>query len=262
MTEEVKVMRLSKAAREFNVGIATIIEFLQKKGFALDSNPNTKLPPEACLLLEKEYGPDINLKKESEKLALRDLRNKATLTLDDVTGKPQVEEPEKEEEILVKDTTARIDIRAEIKKPEVKLVGKIDLEKTSKVKTEKAAAVKKEKVEKKASRPAAKTEKSVESKEAAEKILPPVDLTIVGKIDLEAVTGKSGTPAEETGDIPIDQEEVIELFRPDITRLSGPTVVGKIQLPTEEKKKSAQQPVKTDAESEQRRKKRRKRIPK
>ncbi len=313
MTEEVKVMRLSKAAREFNVGIATIIEFLHKKGFVLDSNPNTKLPPEACLLLEKEYGPDINLKKESEKLALRDLRNKATLTLDDVTGKPQVEEPEREEEILVKDTTTRIDIRTEIKKPAVKLVGKIDLEKTTKAKTEKPAAVKKEKAEKKVSKPAAKTEKPAESKAEVEKILPPpVDLTIVGKIDLEAVTGKSGAPAaaetvqkttgekaeaatpkeekpaeipvqaaaepvaepaaeavsadvpaEEAGDTPNDQEEVIELFRPDITRLSGPTVVGKIQLPTEEKKKSTQpQPVKTDAESEQRRKKRRKRITK
>ncbi|NLN30970.1 MAG: translation initiation factor IF-2 [Bacteroidales bacterium] len=185
-------MRLSKAAREFNVGIATIIEFLHKKGFHLDSNPNTKLPPEACLLLEKEYRPDINLKKESEKLALRDLRNKATLTLDDVTGKPLVEEPEKEEEILVKDTTARIDIRAEVKKPAVKLVGKIDLEKTPKVKTEKPAAVKKEKVEKKVSKPAAKakTEKPEKSKAVPEKTIPPVDLTIVGKIDLEAVTGK------------------------------------------------------------------------
>lgn len=309
MTEEVKVMRLSKAAREFNVGIATIIEFLHKKGFDLDSNPNTKLPPEACLLLEKEYRPDINLKKESEKLALRDLRNKATLTLDDVTGKPLVEEPEKEEEILVKDTTARIDIRAEVKKPAVKLVGKIDLEKTPKVKTEKPAAVKKEKVEKKVSKPAAKakTEKPEKDKAVVEKTIPPVDLTIVGKIDLDAVTGKpaaadvakpakkktvkkaearpaaeekaaaapvqaaadpaAGTkspdvPAVESEDILVEQEEVVELFRPDIARLSGPTVVGKIQLPAEEKKKSAQQPAKADEESEQRRKKRRKRITK
>ncbi|HOF20491.1 MAG TPA: translation initiation factor IF-2 [Bacteroidales bacterium] len=310
MTEEVKVMRLSKAAREFNVGIATIIEFLHKKGFVLDSNPNTKLPPEACLLLEKEYGPDINLKKESEKLALRDLRNKATLTLDDVTGKPQVEEPEREEEILLKDTTTRIDIRTEIKKPAVKLVGKIDLEKTAKTRTEKAEEVKKEKAEKKVSKPAAKDEKPAESTAPEEKKLPTVDLTIVGKIDLEAVSPRRVTPApeeaveeikkeekpgvissvdeekpaaapaeaetevagkaeitaapaEETEEPMTDQEEVIELFRPDIAKLSGPTVVGKIQLPAEEKKKSAQQqPVKTDAESEQRRKKRRKRITK
>lgn len=310
MTEEVKVMRLSKAAREFNVGIATIIEFLHKKGFVLDSNPNTKLPPEACLLLEKEYGPDINLKKESEKLALRDLRNKATLTLDDVTGKPQVEEPEREEEILLKDTTTRIDIRTEIKKPAVKLVGKIDLEKTAKTRTEKTEEVKKEKAEKKVSKPAAKDEKPAESTAPEEKKLPTVDLTIVGKIDLEAVSPRRVTPApeeaveeikkeekpgvissvdeekpaaapaeaetevagkaeitaapaEETEEPITDQEEVIELFRPDIAKLSGPTVVGKIQLPAEEKKKSAQQqPVKTDAESEQRRKKRRKRITK
>ena len=33
MTEDVKATRLSKAAREFNVGISTIMEFLHKKGF-------------------------------------------------------------------------------------------------------------------------------------------------------------------------------------------------------------------------------------
>jgi len=77
MTEDVKATRLSKAAREFNVGISTIIEFLHKKGFVLDPNPNTKLPHEAYLLLVKEYSPDISAKKESEKLILRDLhRNK------------------------------------------------------------------------------------------------------------------------------------------------------------------------------------------
>jgi translation initiation factor IF-2 len=80
---------------------------------------------------------------------------------------------------------------------------------------------------------------------------------VAGKAEITAA------PAEETEEPMTDQEEVIELFRPDIAKLSGPTVVGKIQLPAEEKKKSAQQqPVKTDAESEQRRKKRRKRITK
>ena len=66
MTEDIKATRLSKAAREFNVGISTIVEFLHKKGFNLDSNPNTKLPHEAYLLLLKEYNSDLNVKKESK----------------------------------------------------------------------------------------------------------------------------------------------------------------------------------------------------
>lgn len=54
MTDDIKATRLSKAAREFNVGISTIVEFLHKKGFDLDPNPNTKLPQEAYILLVKE----------------------------------------------------------------------------------------------------------------------------------------------------------------------------------------------------------------
>ena len=36
-------IRLSKAAKEFNVGKDAIVEFLAKKGFQIDSTPNTKL---------------------------------------------------------------------------------------------------------------------------------------------------------------------------------------------------------------------------
>jgi translation initiation factor IF-2 len=79
MTEDIKVTRLSKAAREFNVGISTIVEFLHKKGHDLDSNPNTKLPHEAYILLLKEYSTDISVKKESEKLILKDLHRKKRL---------------------------------------------------------------------------------------------------------------------------------------------------------------------------------------
>ncbi len=38
-----KKIRLSKAAREFNVGIGTIIEFLHKKGHEEDLTPNSKI---------------------------------------------------------------------------------------------------------------------------------------------------------------------------------------------------------------------------
>ena len=322
MTEDVKATRLSKAAREFNVGISTIIEFLHKKGFVLDPNPNTKLPHEAYLLLVKEYSPDISAKKESEKLILRDLhRNKISVSIDDVPGKSQTEESEREEEILVKDTTsAKVDIKPEIRKPDIKLVGKIDLEKTLKPKVEKPAPPKEEEKEKKPSKPVTepeKAEKPEKKKSEAgktavvkdeEKVKAGIDLHIVGKIDLDTVAKEAKTPVkeepaekpkekseekteekraavvevkeeiiepvqqnvdedlsvEEVEEIIADQEDIVEIFRPGgITRLSGPTVVGKIDLPVEEKKKSpAYQPVKVNGESDFRRKKRRKRITK
>ena len=51
-------IRLGKAATEFNVGVSTIVDYLHKKGFKIDSNPNTKLSPEMHTLLVKEYQPD------------------------------------------------------------------------------------------------------------------------------------------------------------------------------------------------------------
>ena len=71
-----KTIRLSKLAREFNVGIHTIVDFLNKKGYDYDSNPNTKISEEALALLEKEYKKDLNLKKESEKIILKSQRPK------------------------------------------------------------------------------------------------------------------------------------------------------------------------------------------
>lgn len=138
MSEDIKATRLSKAAREFNVGISTIVEFLHRKGFDLDPNPNTKLPHEAYLLLLKEYSSDLNVKKESEKLMLKDLhRKKETVSIDDLSGSQKSDEQERDEEILIKDSSApkkTIDIKTEVKKPDIKLVGKIDLEKTLKPK--------------------------------------------------------------------------------------------------------------------------------
>ena len=43
---DTKTTRLSKIARELNVGISTIVEFLHKKGVKIDSNPNEKITSE------------------------------------------------------------------------------------------------------------------------------------------------------------------------------------------------------------------------
>ena len=76
MTKVNKNIRLSKLAREFNVGITTIVEFLNKKGIEMDSNPNNKVSGEAYDILAKEYSSDLNLKKESEKVNLKSTREK------------------------------------------------------------------------------------------------------------------------------------------------------------------------------------------
>lgn len=325
MTEDVKATRLSKAAREFNVGISTIVEFLHKKGVQLDPNPNTKLPHEAYLLLVKEYSTDISVKKESEKLMLKDLhRKKESLSIDDMSEKDHSDDAEREEEVMVKDSSVSgkpVDIKTEIKRPDIKLVGKIDLEKKLKPKTEKQEPIKEEvaqKQEEKDSEPEKKkTEAEPEKVKAGTEVSEPrkssIDIHIVGKIDLESVKKDSTSqkkeetpekekekeavaeadpapvPEKEKDEIeepvpgtvelaeehkedieipekfaaPAEEEEIIKLYRTDIKKLSGPTVVGRIDLPVEEKKKQSQhQPVKINGEGDFRRKKKRKRITK
>ena len=63
-------IRLIKAAKEFNIGIATITEFLSKKGHKIDSNPNTKLTPEMYALLVKEFQSEKAVKETAMKIEL------------------------------------------------------------------------------------------------------------------------------------------------------------------------------------------------
>ena len=51
-------IRLNKVARDLNVGIQTAVDFLQKKGFSIESNPNTKISDEQYALLVKEFSTD------------------------------------------------------------------------------------------------------------------------------------------------------------------------------------------------------------
>ena len=61
--------RLGQVIKTLNIGIATAVEFLNKKGFQVEANPNLKLTDEQNGLLESEFRKDQNLKKESERLS-------------------------------------------------------------------------------------------------------------------------------------------------------------------------------------------------
>jgi len=89
------------------------VEFLQKKGYAIEANPNTKISEEQYAELVKEFSTDKNLKKETDKL-MQERQAKPK------QAEPVVAEPKKEEQI---------DLRPESK---FKPVGKIDLDNLNK----------------------------------------------------------------------------------------------------------------------------------
>jgi translation initiation factor IF-2 len=104
------IKRLSKVARDFNVGISTIVEFLHKKGFDIDTNPNNKISDDQFLLLEKEYKSDVSLKKESEKINLKSHRSvKESISLDDVkdSGHKHHNDDYEDDEVIIKGHTSK-----------------------------------------------------------------------------------------------------------------------------------------------------------
>ncbi|HNX54185.1 MAG TPA: translation initiation factor IF-2 [Prolixibacteraceae bacterium] len=99
------IKRLSKVARDFNVGISTIVDFLHRKGFDIGSDPNSKISDDAFTLLEKEYKGDISLKKESEKINLKSHRGThESISLEDVkdAGHKHQEDDYEDDEVIIK----------------------------------------------------------------------------------------------------------------------------------------------------------------
>ena len=126
-------IRLNKVARDLNVGIATAVDFLQKKGYSVEANPNTKITEEQYAELVKEFNKDKDLKLKSEKIIQERQnkeRNKASVSIDDFAG-----------DVVKAETVAAEEVRQKFKP-----IGKIDLDSLNRKKS-KPAVVENEKKE-------------------------------------------------------------------------------------------------------------------
>ncbi len=105
MSEASKVVRLSKAAREFNISIDSVIEFLGKNGFAIDRNPNTKLDPQMYELLFNEFQEEKHVKEVSKQKGL-EFVGKQSISIEKAVAKEEKkqEEAPAEEEVIIKNT--------------------------------------------------------------------------------------------------------------------------------------------------------------
>lgn len=115
-------IRLNKVTRDLNVGITTVVEFLQKKGYTIEASPNAKITEEQYAVLVKEFSTDKNLKIESEKFSQERQnkdRNKASISIEGFESKKAKEE-------VVKT------VIPEEARPKLKQVGKIDLDNLNK----------------------------------------------------------------------------------------------------------------------------------
>ncbi len=214
-------IRLSKAARELNVGISTLVDFLAEKGIEVDARPNTKIDSEAYQLLQNEYAPDMAKKQKSEELSQNKVVRE-TISLENQTEEKQSKKAD-QDEILIKNVGAfEEQPKAKSADPEPK--------------------------------------KILEEKETAKEPAKSADggPTVVGKIDLSTI--KSNRPkkkdepkkeaeikSEETPKIPAEKPDEktektektakdeapvkTEFLKTKADKLDGPKLVGKIELP-------------------------------
>ncbi|HSG67632.1 MAG TPA: translation initiation factor IF-2, partial [Bacteroidales bacterium] len=269
-----KATRLSKAAREFNVGIHTIVDFLAKKGIEVEEKPTTKLSPDAYELLLQEFSNEKAVKEESKKMEI-DTSLHTSISIDDISKAKPKEDFEPEPDIIIKRTSisdikpkepvAKAEPKKEekppivekaetVKEPEkvepkgsaIKVLDKIDLDsinlktrptKKTKEEKDKEAEEKQKEVEKKA--------KAVKEKEAEE----------AAKAEEAKAAKEKEAEAKVIEETKEPEPEKDNFIKTRVDKLSGPKILDKIDLQEFERK-----PVASSKDDKVSQKKKRKRI--
>jgi translation initiation factor IF-2 len=290
-------IRLSKAAKEFNVGRETIVEFLTKKGFQVDPSPNTKLTSEMYALLVKEYQGEREVKNEAKKLGDLSYKGGSVSVDSAVQSLTNNFEEDDTDEVIIRSST--IGIQKKTEKPFVAAEPKPE------PKPEPKAEPRKEE----APAPVVEAQPKEETPAPVVETAPEDDspIKVVGKIDLDSLNTKmrpdkkskeekqreakekaEREKAEKAEKALAEQkaerekaerEKAEELARQkaeaekkaaeqaanepkfiktEVQKLEGPKILDKIELP-EERKRSKQQPV-ASSDTAGDKKKKRKRI--
>jgi translation initiation factor IF-2 len=268
---EDKAIRLSKAAKELNVGLTHVVEFLESKGIAIESNPNTRITPEVYAILQDNYMPDRLAKLDAQEITREKLK-RDNVVIEATTSKPEAKkEAESDNDDSLKKSLDEIKLAAAAEKktakkkeepkpePEVikakadvdapKILGKIDLD-AGKKKSKKKEEPVVEKPTKKPVKVEAKEQPIIEDKKVEEKSIPnekpepakveaaipevtEVVPTPVAPVETDPVveTPAKAPTKEDTANLPPEHISV------RVEKLSGPNILGKIVLPVDPPKK-------------------------
>ena len=206
-------IRLNKVTRDLNVGITTVVEFLQKKGYTIEASPNAKITEKQYAVLVKEFSTDKNLKIESEKFIQERQnkdRNKASISIDGF------EKPKKEE--VVK-TVIPEDVR-----PKFKQVGKIDLDSLNKRPAPKVAE---QPVSVKTEQPVSKKEEPAKVEE--QKVEAPQEPVVVEEKIQEPAPQPKPAPVQEEKKEPEVQQKAEEQKKPQVIEMEKEAPAAPVQ---------------------------------
>ena len=224
-------IRLSKLTKQFSIGLARHVDFLNEKGANVEMNPNAKVSDEFLPAIEAKFGEDQKLKADSEKVTIK-LKEIIEMGSKKKPSHEEEEEDIPEKEVVIKTNTFNAEpvkeqkvevpaVEETVKEPEpekvpeessIKIIDKIDLSKFEK-------------------KPA--TEQKVAEPEVPQTTEP----EIKEEVPAEAVTAP--TPAEEPEKVQVAEQPKAEPreMKVEVEKLAGPKVVDKIDLSQFDKKK-------------------------
>lgn len=258
-------IRVNKVLKEFNIGLGTLVEFLNKKGYEVEAHPSAQISEEEYNLVKKEYAKEQLIKEESKRIAIK----VKEITKKD-SQRQEADDEQFEDEVIIKTTTIghpsvpAPEPAAKEKERETE-VAKASEPSPSPVPAETEPDTRKDNVpEKLAAEPAAVTVTAPEPKAAetpAVHDIPTVTKQdtahvvsgpkIIGKIDLNRKPVKNNVqekpakqepsqPAKPAADpAPRSEKPEIEHIATKVEKLAGPVINGKIDLSTFEKKHSS-----------------------
>ena len=119
MENENKKLRLIQVAKEFKVGLNTVIDFLHKKGVAIDSSPNTQVNSDVYAMVEKEFGSNRSTSSARDSIREKISTKQATIS---------IEEPKEEPKPAPK---RAIEVKDEVQQP--RILGRVELDKKGNV---------------------------------------------------------------------------------------------------------------------------------
>ena len=95
-------IRLSKLTKQFSIGLARLVDFLNEQGAGVEMNPNAKVSDEYLPAIEAKFGEDQKLKRDSEKVTIK---LKEIIEMGS-RKKPEAEEEDvPEREVVIKSNT-------------------------------------------------------------------------------------------------------------------------------------------------------------
>ena len=230
-------IRLNKVQKELNIGLSTIVEFLQKKGFEIKEDPNAVVPEGGYEMLMQEFSADKKARIQSDNFTNERQNKEKPKVAPAVEEKSVVKEPvvapvvveEKKAEPVVKETP-------KVEAPTIKVTGRIDLD-----------ALNKKKVQPKKEEP----KKVEEPKKEEPKVAEPV----VVAAPVAEEPKQAAEPVKEEPQAQLTQVEEVEAPK---LKIMGQIDLSAINQSTRPKKKSKEEKKKEREEKDKQREEQRK----